>query len=295
MSLKILTGSSVRGVYRRVRPTSSPRVCKIEVEPEGDEAESTGVRAIEERLGSYANEYPAVFRFEKWLQIYAGKHPSAFYGLYWLARKDQARIVTPDTQLVIEGFPRSANTFARVAFNRAQSERVRIAHGLHVPAQVIRAATWRIPTLVLIRKPKDAVLSFAIRDPISVDQALRYYISFYETVEEYRDAYVLGLFEEVTEDFGEVIRRINDRFGTTFSPFTHDERNVDGVFARIEKNTRKRFGETSLENKVSRPFASREKLKREVGYELENPKRRDLISRAETVYDRLTRKPAQDH
>jgi hypothetical protein len=260
----------VRGVYRRVRPTSSPRVCKIEVEPEGDEAESTGVRAIEERLGSYANEYPAVFRFEKWLQIYAGKHPS---------------------QLVIEGFPRSANTFARVAFNRAQSERVRIAHGLHVPAQVIRAATWRIPTLVLIRKPKDAVLSFAIRDPISVDQALRYYISFYETVEEYRDAYVLGLFEEVTEDFGEVIRRINDRFGTTFSPFTHDERNVDGVFARIEKNTRKRFGE----NKVSRPFASREKLKREVGYELENPKRRVLISRAETVYDRLTRKPAQDH
>ena len=285
----------MRGVYRRVRPTSSPRVCKIEVEPEGDEAESTGARAIEERLGSYANEYPAVFRFEKWLQIYAGKHPSAFYGLYWLARKDQARIVTPDTQLVIEGFPRSANTFARVAFNRAQSERVRIAHGLHVPAQVIRAATWRIPTLVLIRKPKDAVLSFAIRDPISVDQALRYYITFYETVEEYREAYVLGLFEEVTEDFGEVIRRINDRFGTTFSPFTHDERNVVGVFARIEKNTRKRFGETSLENKVSRPFASREKHKREVGYELENPKRRDLISRAETVYDRLTRKPAQDH
>ena len=119
--------------------------------------------------------------------------------------------------------------------------------------------------------------------------------SFYETVEEYRDAYVLGLFEEVTEDFGDVIRRINGRFGTTFSPFSHDEPNVDGVFARIEKNSRKRFGETSLENKVSRPFASREKLKREVGYELENPKRRDLISRAETVYDRLTRKPAQDH
>ena len=285
----------MRGVYRRVRPTSSPRVCKIEVEPEGDEAESTGVRAIEERLGSYANEYPAVFRFEKWLQIYAGKHPSAFYGLYWLARKDQARIVTPDTQLVIEGFPRSANTFARVAFNRAQSERVRIAHGLHVPAQVIRAATWRIPTLVLIRKPKDAVLSFAIRDPISVDQALRYYLSFYETVEEYRDAYVLGLFEEVTEDFGEVIRRINDRFGTVFSPFSHDERNVEGVFARIEKNSRKRFGETSLEDKVSRPFASREKLKREVSYELDDQKRRDLISRAETVYDCLTHKPAQEH
>jgi hypothetical protein len=229
-----------------------------------------------------------VFRFEKWLQIYAGKHPAAFYGLYRLARKDQARVVTPETQLVIEGFPRSANSFARVAFNRAQSERVRIANGLHVPAQVIRAARWHIPTLVLIRNPKDAVLSFAVRDPISVEMALRYYLSFYETVEEYRDAYVLGRFEEVTEDFGEVIRRINDRFGTTFSAFRHDERNVDEVFARVERNSRKRFGETSWENKVSRPFASREKLKRAVGYELESPKRRALISRAETVYDRLT-------
>lgn len=248
-----------------------------------------------ERFGSYVDEHPAMVRLEKWLQIYAGKHPSAFYGLYRLSGKDRARVVTPDTQLVMEGFPRSANTFARVAFNSAQSERVRIAHGLHVPAQVIRAARWRIPTLVLIRKPKDAVLSFAIRDPISVDQALRYYLSFYETVEEYRDAYVLGLFEEVTEDFGGVIRRINDRFGTTFSPFRHDEQNVDSVFARIEENSRKRFGEASLGNKVSRPFASREKLKREVGYELEDPKRRDLISRTETVYERLTRKPAQGH
>jgi hypothetical protein len=292
MSLKINTGFSVRGVYRRA---SSLRVCKIEGETEGGKAGGTGVRAFEERFGTYMDEHPAVFRFEKWLQIYAGKHPSAFYNLYRLAGKDDARVVTPDTQLVIEGFPRSANTFARVAFNRAQSERVRIAHGLHVPAQVIRASKWRIPTLVLIRKPKDAVLSFAIRDPISVDQALRYYLSFYETVEAYRDAYVLGLFEEVTEDFGEVIRRINDRFGTAFSPFSHDERNVERVFARIEKNSRKRFGQTSLENKVSRPFASREKLKREVGYELKNPKRRDLISRAETVYDRLTRKAAQDH
>src|SRR5215207_9929823 len=253
------------------------------------------MEVIEKRLVFQASEHPALFRLEKNLQIYAGRYPALFFSLYRLKRGDRRRIVSPDTQLVIEGFPRSANSFARLAFRVAQNEKVSVAHGLHVPAQVIRAARWEIPTLVLIRKPKDAILSFVLRDPISVDQALKYYLSFYETVEKYRDAYVLGLFEEVTEDFGEVIRRVNDKFGTAFSLFSHDERNVDRVFARIEKNSRKRFGETSLENKVSRPFASREKLKREVGYELENPKRRDLISRAETVYDRLTRKAAQDH
>ena len=114
-----------------------------------------------------------------------------------------------------------------------------IAHHLHVPAQVVRAAQWRIPTLVLIRRPRDAVLSLVIRDPISVDQALRYYISFYETSEKYRDAYVLGLFEEVTEDFGQVIERMNDKFGTTFSVFRHDEENVSKVFAGMEAQARK--------------------------------------------------------
>jgi hypothetical protein len=153
---------------------------------------------------------------------------------------------------------------------------------------VIRASRWRIPTLVLIRKPRDAVLSFAIRDPIPVDQALRYYLSFYETVEGYHDAYVLGTFEEVTGDFGLVIQRINDRFGTNFSPFRHNERNVEAVLARVEKNSKRKFGEKYWEDKASRPLAVRENKKRGLEYELENPKLEALISRAEAVYDRLT-------
>ena len=249
----------------------------------------------EKRSKPYADERPPVFRFEKWLQTHAGKHPAAFYGLYRLARKDRTRVVTPETQLVIEGFPRSANSFARVAFNRAQSERVRIANGLHVPAQVIRAARWRIPTLVLIRRPRDAVLSLVIRDPISVDQALKYYISFYETSEKYRDAFVLGRFEEVTEDFGQVMKRLNDKFGTTFSLFRHDEENVSKLFAGMEAHARKKYGETLWERKVQRPAAVRERIKDEIQYDLENPKRKMLIARADAVYNRLTnpmREPA---
>jgi hypothetical protein len=263
---------------------SIARVCKME----GGMAEGGGTRAKKERPGPYAGEHPAVFRLEKWLQIYAGRYPAVFFSLYRLARKDPSRVVTPETQLVIEGFPRSGNSFARVAFVQAQNEKVSIAHGLHVPAQVIRAARWRVPTLVLIRKPTDAVLSFTIRDPISVDQALRYYVSFYETVEEYRDAYVLGLFEEVTEDYARVIRRVNERFGTAFSLFRHDEENVNKVFARMERNSRKRYGEAYWETKVSAPSAIKDRKKDEIGYALEDPGRKGLIAEAEAVYERLT-------
>src|SRR5918995_4482135 len=260
------------------------------------------MRAIEERLRPHLDENVASLWLEKWLQIHAGSHPTVYFSLYRLlrTRKDLTRAVTPDTQVVIEGFPRSGNSFARRAFIMAQEETfdvTRIAHHLHVPAQIIRAARWRIPTLVLIRRPRDAVLSLAIRDPISVDQALKYYATFYETAEEYRDAYVLGLFEEVTRDFGQVIKRINDRFGTTFSLFRHDEENVSELFAGMETQARKQYGETLWERKVQRPAAVRERIKDEIQYDLEDPKRKKLIARADAVYNRLTntmREPAPE-
>jgi hypothetical protein len=260
------------------------------------------MRAIEERLRPHLDENVASLWLEKWLQIHAGGNPTVFFVLYRLlrTRKDLTRAVTPDKRVVIEGFPRSGNSFARRAFIMAQDETfdvTSIAHHLHVPAQVVRAAQWQIPTLVLIRRPKDAVLSLVIRDPISVDQALRYYISFYETSEKYRDAYVLGLFEEVTEDFGQVIERLNDKFGTTFSLFNHNEENVSKLFAGMETQARKQYGETLLERKIQRPSADRQRIKYEMEYDLETPKRKKLIAEAEAVYDRLTnptRNPAPE-
>ena len=258
------------------------------------------MRALEKRLRPYLDENAASLWLEKWLQIHAGGHPTVFFGLYKMLRprQDLSRAVTPDKLVVIEGFPRSGNSFARRAFIMAQDEAfdvTRMAHHLHVPAQVVRAAQWRIPTLVLIRRPRDAVLSLVIRDPISVDQALRYYISFYETAEKYRDAYILGRFEDVTEDFGQVIKRLNEKFGTTFSLFRHDEENVNKLFAGMDTQARKMYGEKLWERKVQRPAAVRERIRDEIEYDLENMKRKKLIARAEAVYDRLTtlmREPA---
>ncbi len=60
----------------------------------------------------------AAFMVEKWLQIHAGGHPTGFFNLYRLLRthKDLTLAVTSDKQVVIEGFPRSGNSFARRAF-----------------------------------------------------------------------------------------------------------------------------------------------------------------------------------
>jgi hypothetical protein len=170
------------------------------------------------------------------VRLHVERHPLLFYSLYGLRPKIRRRSVNRSTRLVIEGFPRSGNTFAVVAFDYAQQETISIAHHLHAPAQVIRAAQWQIPALVLIRDPVDASASLMVRHPeISASQALRSYISFYDTIAKYRQTYVLGTFEEVVEDYGKLIERVNDKFDTQFSCFNHSEDNVRRVFSRIDE------------------------------------------------------------
>jgi hypothetical protein len=229
-----------------------------------------------------------LYKAEKWFQMHAGKHPAIFFPVYSVFRGGSSQIVGPETEILIEGFPRSANSFAVVAFRRAQKGKVRVANNLHVPAQVVRASRLGVPTLLLLRKPADAVLSFAIRDPIPLGKALEYYVSFYEAVADYSDSYVIGLFEDVTSDYGGVIERVNEKFGTNFIPFRHTKRNVGRIFTKIETVYERNFsGASSLEEAVSRPSREREKAKRRLEVELESPRNRKLLDRAETVYERL--------
>lgn len=47
--------------------------------------------------------------------------------------------------------------------------------------------------------------------------------------------HIFSRFEELTRDFGQVIQRINARFGTAFKPFEHTEENLKKVFQIVEE------------------------------------------------------------
>ena len=221
-----------------------------------------------------------------WAQRYVGEHPFLFFNFYKFKSRHRNLLVNRRTQLVIEGFPRSANTFAVVAFEQAQRKSLRIAHHLHMPAQVMQAARWRIPTLVLIRKPTDAVISLVIRDPrVSIRQALKHYISFYAKVVGYRNAFVVGHFEQVIQDYGAVLERVNAKFGTDFTPFDHSKDNVNDVFTRIEERHRARRNSRLDEKQIARPSAVKAGLKDALKKELETPENKKLTARAEAIYE----------
>ena len=196
-------------------------------------------------------------------------------------------VVNPDTELVIEGFQRSGNTFAVAAFELAQGRETRTAHHLHAAAQVIAAVRMGIPILLLIRDPDEAVLSHMLREPcITPKQGLANWVRFHERVLPYRDRVVVGEFGLVTSDFGAVIAEINRRFGTAFQRFEHTEANVTACFDLIENWNRQRFG-AIVESHVARPSAQRDQLKLSLRDGVDDPSLSMLRGRARRVYRAL--------
>ena len=111
-----------------------------------------------------SGEYAAWRKLKYRVRQYLGLYPFLFLPAARLLgnRRRREFLVSPSTDLVIEGFPRSGNTFAVAAFVLSQPRPVRIAHHHHVPAQVIYAVKRGIPVLVVVRKPDDAVLSLVM-------------------------------------------------------------------------------------------------------------------------------------
>ena len=207
-----------------------------------------------------------------------------------IARRRHGQPVDPATRLVIEGFPRTGTSFAYAAFLMAQPEPVRVAAHVHAPAQVIEGVRGGIPVLVIARDPRETVLSFVVRNPhIALDRATRAYLRFYEPLLPLREGFVVGSFPDVTADFGAVIRRVNQRFGTEFGIFEHTPENVSAVFAQIDKDYRRRLPEGErLEREVARPSRVRDQMKERIRAEWDSSHLTSVRGRAESVYERLT-------
>lgn len=221
----------------------------------------------------------------------ASEHPSIYLPFArW--KYGSEGVVSPQTEVVIEGFQRSGNTFAVIGFQLAQGRTLRIAHHLHAAAQVVAATRMGIPTLVLIREPVESAISHMLREPcITERQALSSWIRFYEGVLPHRDRFVVGEFGAVTADLGAVIRQVNERFGTVFAEFEHTEANVARCFELIDERNRERYG-TIVESHVARPSAEREALKSAVRDAVSNDAIAALRARAWHRYRSLTGPPS---
>jgi len=218
-----------------------------------------------------------------WLPI--SRSPRWFPSMVRFQRKRRNRPVKPTDQIVIDGFPRSANTFSSRAF-LLENPQAAVSHHMHAPANVLLAVRYGLPTIVVVRTPVDAVMSEVIREPRKrLRRGLLEWNSFYGTVLPVLDRVVVADFDTVTSDYAVVIEEVNRRFGTTFVAYHNTPESDEAVFASIEAGARSR-GKTGsrLETQVPRPSRERGDRKDALEAELERPELRPLLDRANALY-----------
>lgn len=224
--------------------------------------------------------------------------PELYYARYKMRGGRDKLVTNKKKDIVIEGPPRTANTFMVEAFVHAQKKEVKVAHHMHVPGQLTRAVKLGIPAIVLIRNPRDTAISHAIagmnKDEDSLEIALHYYIDFYETLKPYRDYFVLARFDDIINNPAKIINTVNKKFNVNFDnyseSFPFDEKALWDRIDQMYKNWGKDqglkwFGQGEIdEHKVSRPSENRKELKNKLLKAAETERFEVLFKRANSIY-----------
>lgn len=114
--------------------------------------------------------------------------------------------------LCIDGFPRSANSYA-VNLVQKMAPSIKIIHHIHAPA-ILKKTAGKIPTIVLIRDPREAILSEYIRDQHAaaktpnITHLIKRYTQYYQVTKKLGDKITLVTFEQVTETPEEYLRAV---------------------------------------------------------------------------------------
>jgi DNA-binding transcriptional regulator PaaX len=144
----------------------------------------------------------------------------------------------------------------------------------------------------------DAISSYLLWNHRATPRrASRAYLDFYRTLAPYADYFVVAEFHQVTSDFGAVMARVNDRFGTAFSEFRHTPESVRECFAAIERDSRLRRGDLD-ESLVARPSEVRAETARQIRRAISHALTDRALAELHDVYAEytaLSRGPAGVH
>lgn len=222
------------------------------------------------------------------LRSVLSNYPRLYLPIVRWKRNGTSRVVSASTDIVIEGFLRSGNTFTQAAFDFAQQRQVLIAHHLHAPAQVIQATRLNVPTLVIVRPPKDSVVALKLMIPhLSLDQLLRSYIRYHKAILPYLDRCVVATFDQVTSDLGAVITRVNGKYGTSFETFVHTEENVDSIFAALKTMAYRKNPDRRVVGTIPDRMVQRAQQRKMLQAQFECLRAHDDFGLAHLLYDRI--------
>jgi len=174
-------------------------------------------------------------------------------------------VCRPDSDLVIEGYPRSANTFSADMIDvlTENDPRFHFGHHTHEIDNLRLAEAYDVPRLVLIRTPEDAILSFRIFSGNPVARCLDFYVNLNRNILALEKPFLVADFSEATTDFNRVVEKLNTVLRKPL-PYSQDLA-ADTHEAQEKARARavKTHGNKAMKM-VGVPTPEREKLKEEM-------------------------------
>ncbi|MCT4554250.1 MAG: hypothetical protein N4A53_06135 [Pelagimonas sp.] len=213
------------------------------------------------------------------LRRWISKHPTLYLPIR-KARKPHT-VVTVDTRLLIEGFPRCANTWTEALVRHAAPGDIALAHHSHAAAHVKQALRLGVPAMVLYRDPDDAVRSYLTYSGNQIDARAAYleFVTFYRTALPLTGPGLVWFsFEDVTRRPRDVIAALNARFDLGLS--------VDGLDAPDARDRVMR-----AVSDTSRPDitgAAKQAAEARAAAAVQAPEAQAARAKAQAIYQRLT-------
>lgn len=133
----------------------------------------------------------------------------------------------PDTELHLTGFPRSGNTYC-TALARVLFPQLEICSHIHAVASLKMALAMRVPIIVLLRRPSEAISSMAVKFGVGGSEtgwlrcAAREYEEYYRFVEDNLSRIQVLPFEHGVEQPSRLVRAVRMAVGRKGRLSTHD-------------------------------------------------------------------------
>jgi hypothetical protein len=183
--------------------------------------------------------------------------------------------------LLVDAYPRSANSFLAMAFKVA-APRLRVRRHAHQPTHVIKAVRDGKPVCVIVRPPLDAVASAVVHFRWPLQYALARYRDYYSALLPYLGRIQIVTFQEATTELPEVFSALNRRFAVGLPAPLIDECFLAAVGAEVRALD---WGRDPIW--VSLPSMARAPQLQEVKRRLRAERYAMLLGESETLFERI--------
>lgn len=241
-------------------------------------------------LSQYEHLRPA--RIRRRIRLLASRHEYIYMPLAKLIRP--FGLANLSTDLIVEGYPRSGNSFLEALISLTQRKTIAIAHHTHALAHVRWGARHGIPSAVVVRNPIASAASLAMHVPkvFTADDLISEYNCFYEGLSSVREMVCLITFDSLTSNAPQVIRAIDARFSLGLDyQFSHTEIELP-VFEQLNRLSSERGTvvdgrEPYSPDRTASQKAERARIKKCLEGEIASLARRRNIDKANTLYEAM--------